>query len=570
MAGIAKRTGRAWLQSLLTLAALCLACGTSVHASAGTGFLVVAPDRGFLGNQELRVVFDEFTRTYSPARLVFVGRDYQGAGSQYADYLHSALIELREAGAAELLAIPFFLTDADPILQRVKSSISAYDHPGAIRWAAAMTDSYLIAQVVLDRAAELSRDPDHEQVIVVGSGATTAANERSMHDALRKVVAYLSRYRSFRDVQTVIYYDQAVPGAEEENQAADAVVTRMAARKGRTLAVLAMLGPKFDHMMALSSSLKRKFSDIDVVFSHDEIVPHPNVMRWLKKTANAYVPATPDQIGIIIMPHGANQIWNDAVDRVVAPLRSKYRIEMAYGMGDPDIIQEAVARLEARDVRRIVFVRMYALARHMQARTDYILGLSDALLSKAQSAGHGAHSTPPPQIRSAAVFASFGGYEESPLITDILHERIVEVSREPAKETVILVAHGEKTDEGNAAWLSIMRTHVERLKAEPHCAQLKAIHAATVREDWPEEREKAVNDVRRVIQDASQNGRVLVIADRLYGAGPYRTLFEGLDYTLNDKGLAHPLLTQWLETGIAKSVSVLAQPQPVADPEVGR
>ncbi len=32
-------------------------------------------------------------------------------------------------------------------------------------------------------------------------------------------------------------------------------------------------------------------------------------------------------------------------------------------------------------------------------------------------------------------------------------------------------------------------------------------------------------------------------------SGPFRTLFEGLHYTLNNKGFAHPVLTQWLETG---------------------
>jgi hypothetical protein len=158
------------------------------------------------------------------------------------------------------------------------------------------------------------------------------------------------------------------------------------------------------------------------------------------------------------------------------------------------------------------------------------------------------------------LFATFGGYEEFSHVAGILHERIMEISREPAHETVFVVAHGEKTDEGNAAWLSVIRAHIERLKQDPHCAQLKAIHAATVREDWPEQREKAVRQVREMIQDASQSGRALIIADLLYGSGPYRTLFEGLDYTLNDKGLAHPVLTQWLETGIARTASILMQP----------
>jgi hypothetical protein len=547
---------------LLRLIVFCLACGAPAHAAAGTGFLVVAPDRGFLGNQEIRTVFETFKVTYTAASLLFIGRDYTGIGSPYAEYVDRAVTELADAGATELVGIPFFLSDADPILQRVKASLPAYNRTMPMRWAASMADSYLIAQVLLDRAGELIQDPAHERMVIVGFGATDAAAEESMHHDLNKFIDYLSRYRPLREASTVVYYDRAAPDAEDRNSAADATLTRMAAKKGRTLAVLATLAPKFDHVMAFAASLKQKFHDIDVTFPKDELLPHPNVLRWLKKTANAYLPAAPAEIGVVIMPHGANQIWNDGVDRVIAPLRSKYQIEMAYGMGDSGIIQEAIARLESRNIRRIVFVRMYALARHLQARTDYILGLAEF---PAAAAGHGSGhdgrgAVPPPQVRSAAMFVAFGGYEESPDVPRILHERIVEISRDPNQETVILVAHGEKTDNGNAAWLSLMHTHIERLKQDPHCARLKAIHAATVREDWPEHRARAVNDVRKIIQDASQQGRALVIADRLYGAGPYRTLFDGLEYSLNDKGLAHPVLTQWLETGIANATAVLAQP----------
>jgi hypothetical protein len=545
----------------LLLATLFTWCSDPIHAALSmTGFLVVAPDRGFLGNQEIRAVFDEFKITYPTASLIFIGRDYAGIGTPYSEYVQRALGELRQAGVSDLVAIPFFVSGADPLLQRVKTSLSDYDHTGTITWAQPMADSYLIGQVVLDRAIELSRDPEHERLMIVGFGATNTANEQSMHRDMSKLVEYLSRYHTFRESQAVVYYDRAGPDAETKNTAADAALMQMAAKKGRTLAILATLGPKFDHSMALAASLKRKFHDVDVIFAHDEVLPHPNVLRWLKKTANAYLPATSAEIGVVIMPHGANQLWNDAVDRLIAPLRSVYPIEMAYGMGDPSIIQDAVSRLEARHIRRIIFVRLYALASHLQARTDYMLGLAEFPVPDSHGGGHNSRPAPPHQIRSAALFASFGGYEESSEVPRILHERIVEISREPARETVILVAHGEKTEEGNARWLSIIQSHIERLKQDPHCAQLKAIRAATVREDWPEQREKAVNDVRRMVQDASQHGHALVIANRLYGAGPYRTLFDGLEYTLNDKGLAHPLLTEWLETGITRMARLLAQP----------
>jgi hypothetical protein len=125
--------------------------------------------------------------------------------------------------------------------------------------------------------------------------------------------------------------------------------------------------------MSLMSRMKTQFREIDVVLSDEELLPHPNVLRWLKKTANAYQPAAASEVGVVIMPHGANQVWNDAVEQVVAPLRATYAIEMAFGMGDARILQEAVSNLEARHMRKIVFVRLYALTRHLKERTDYIL-----------------------------------------------------------------------------------------------------------------------------------------------------------------------------------------------------
>lgn len=183
-----------------------------VHAAPPTtGFLVIAPDRGALGNQDIQGLFEEFKAGYAPASLVFVGRDYKGVHGEHSEYLRRALVDLRQAGAPNVVAISFFLSDADPVLQKVKASLPTYGHPGPISWAEPMSDSYLIGQVVVDRAMELSREPEHEQVIMVGFGATDAANEQAMHADLRKLSDYLARYRPFRESKTLVYYDRAAP-----------------------------------------------------------------------------------------------------------------------------------------------------------------------------------------------------------------------------------------------------------------------------------------------------------------------------------------------------------------------
>lgn len=102
-----------------------------------------------------------------------------------------------------------------------------------------------------------------------------------------------------------------------------------------------------------------------------------------------------------------------------------------------------------------------------------------------------------------------------------------------------------------------MNQNIDLLRQDPHCAKLKAVKALTVREDWPKQREKAVAEVRAAIEEAGKHGRVLVIANRLYGSGPYKKMLQGLTYEINEKGLVDPILTSWLEDGLTRMTAEL-------------
>lgn len=534
---------------------------TELRAGSKTGFLVIAQDRGFLGNQEVHALVQEFQKEY-PAALGWLSRNYSDAESEYAIYLTRAVQELKKAGATELVAIPLFLSEASPVLQRAMPTLPAYAQGLPIRWASAMASDYLIGQVVLDRVEALSQQPEQERLILLGLGAIDEASEKALKADVDNLLAYVQRYKHFREAETVIYYDRAAEEAERKNQEIKSHILSQIAKRGRTIVVPAFIGPKSDRSMAMTARLGKQFKGLNVAYQGAEVLPHPNVLLWLKKTANQFVAARPDEIGVVIMPHGSTLPWNDAAERTIEPIKAKYRIEMAYGMGDPGIIQEAVSRLEQRGVKRIVFVRMYELERHMQPLTDYILGLADSPTIPGHTDGGHAHDAAfPPQIRSAALFSTFGGYTENfPPIAPVLCDRITEISTDPAKETAVLLAHGSNTDEDNNHWLSVIGANIDLVKKDPRCAKFKAIKAATVREDWPEKREKAVADVRKMIEEDAKTGRVLVVANRMYGSGPYKKMLKRLDYVLNEKGLASPAITRWLEEGITKIATALVQP----------
>ncbi|NOS78569.1 MAG: hypothetical protein HOP35_11550 [Nitrospira sp.] len=549
-----------FLHKLSVIAALVMLCASGTPANAATpsqvGFLVVAPDRGFLGNQEVRTLVEEFKKSY-PAALGLVGRDYTGVDGEYAVYLSRAAQELKQAGATDILVIPLFLSDADPLLTRIKPLVPAYTGGLPVRWAPAMAHDYLIGQIVLDRVEALSEQATAERLILVGTGAMDEASAIALKADVDKLLGYVKRYKEFRDTETVIYYDRAADNAEQKNRDIKSRLLAQIAKQGRTLLVPVSIGPKFDTAMSLTSWLGGQFKQTQVVYKPNELLPHPNVLLWLKKTANRETPLSAASLGVVIMPHGSTQPWNDAVESAIQPLMSQYPVEMAYGMGDPHIIQDAVSRLEQRGIRRIVFVRMYALDHHMKSLTDYILGLAEDVPGSDHGGGHDHATEAPPQVRTAALFSTFGGYEQNPAIAQVLHKRIAEMSTDPANETVLLIAHGEGTDEGNDKWLAVMSQNIDRLRQDPHCAKLKAVKALTVREDWPKEREQAVAAVRAAIEAGGENGRVLVIANRLYGSGPYKTMLKGLTYEMNEKGLVDPVLTRWLEDGVRRLTAEL-------------
>ena len=296
--------------------------------------------------------------------------------------------------------------------------------------------------------------------------------------------------------------------------------------------------------MSLTHFFDRRFEDIDIIHNPEEILLHPNILLWMKKTANKYTPLySHEPIGVVIMPHGATQPYNDAIEKTIEPLKSKYKVEMAYGMGDALTIQKAVSKLENQGIKKIVFVRMYPRSDQLKEKTDYILGLSEKIPEQWDG-------LIPPQIRNSSIINTFGGYEEDNLIAGIFLERIKEISKKPSEETIILLAHGSSDDQAEILRKKKMKDHIDWIQKQFN-PTFKNIKGMSLREDWPEKREKALNEIVNIIEEGNKRGKVIVISNRLYGSGPYKHFLKGSNFEMNSKGLApHPNLTRWLEKGI--------------------
>ena len=515
-----------------------------------TGFLVVAPDRGFLGNREVKILFESFRQNYR-ASLAFVEREYGGPDRSYKKFLKESLDKLEEQNLDRVIVISLFLTQQNPVIQDIHNFLRDYKPSFAVDWAEPMVKSYLIAQILFDRIIEISKDPANERLVLMGIGPVDEASEKLLQAEYQALLVQVNKQFSFKETKAVLYYNFLTAEKElrkKKNKEVDQIIIDSAAKKGKALLVPFVMGPKYSHRMSLVHWMNGKFEDYDIRVSTDEILPHPNVLKWMKKTANKYTPLEPNHVGVVIMPHGAQMPYNKATETAIQPLKKKYRIEIAYGMADPWTLAEAVEKLEKQGARKIVVARMYSLGDQFKDKTDYILGLSN---TEPKTRG----GRLPPRVRSSSIFATFGGYEENnSLICEILKDRVQEISKNPEKETVLLIAHGARDDKRDKRWKDILQKHANYIKENTQ-VPFKEIHGLTVREDWPEKHKKAVDEIRSIIQNASIDGRALIISNRLYGSGRYDEFFEGLDYDMNRKGLAlHTNMTDWLDEGIRKTL----------------
>jgi sirohydrochlorin cobaltochelatase len=267
-------------------------------------------------------------------------------------------------------------------------------------------------------------------------------------------------------------------------------------------------------------------------------------------TESARVAATDADYGVLVMAHGGSRQWDAAVLNAVSPLRREFPVAVAFGMADAASLQEAVAELESRGVREIGVVRLFVSGDSFLDRTEQILGLRVGAPSKPVAAAdqhdHAGHGMALWRIDTTSTFAvSAEGLNEAPEMGAILLDRARALSRDPAREDVLVLAHGPGDDPENERWLA----HIDRLAEQTRSTlPFHRVQVATLREDWPEKRVAAERAVRQFIESSRAAGRrTLVVPFRVEGFGPYAEVLEGLDYSANELGLLpHGNVTDWI------------------------
>ncbi|MFQ5950129.1 MAG: CbiX/SirB N-terminal domain-containing protein, partial [Nitrospiria bacterium] len=487
--------------ALLWLTASAVAWPQTGTIPEKTGFLVVAPDRGFLGNREIMEAFSEFEEEYQ-ARRAFIGL-YENFEKHTEEKLNGAIGELIENGADRIVVLPMMLSSGDPYLKKalkllhLKTDASGVDRvinrkKILLDVAKPMGEDILIAQILEDRIREYSKNPVEEKLIVATRGAMNEEEVAIATETIEKLIAKILPRLSFSETDVVVFYSGAAEAdrSQQYEEEVETLIRSMAARPGRTLLIPFHLEYHHTESLGFRQYLHRMVADLSTVRVARDLFPHPNIGRWLRKEATAHLPLMREQVGVVVMAVGGWEVYHEAVRETVRPLRSRYNLEIAFGMADPGTLQEAIEKVERRGARWIVVVRLLDSAAAFREKTEAVLGVD---------------RTPSfyERVRSGAHIVTLGGIEADPLVAEILLDRIKEISREPSNETVILVGYGAGTPDGDARWHKQMERTAQLIQERVN-PPFKAITWANLRKATSESGQAATALRERVeaIQEA--------------------------------------------------------------------
>lgn len=292
-------------------------------------------------------------------------------------------------------------------------------------------------------------------------------------------------------------------------------------------------------------------------------------------------PVSPSRPGVLLLAHGGSGVWDENVLAIVRAVDATYPTEVAFGMATRANIQAAADRLAARGATEIVAVPLFVSSHSSVVRaTAYLLGLRAeappemAIFAKmahgsssqgAQgghggSNGHGAHnghgasaagdgSTP---IVSTLPIRMTDALNSHPILGAIVADRAREISRNPSRESVILVAHGPTGEADNARWLADLQT------LAGHLDGYASVDILSLRDDAKAPvREQATADLRAKVGAAHAAGRDVLIVPVLLSYGGIerglKTRLEGLDYRLPSQGIAPDArLADWVKAAAGR------------------
>ena len=529
-------------------------------STAQTGFLVIAPDRGYAGNQKVRKAFRSLDKNRN-AQLMFA------TDERMKPYLIKALATLKADGAKTIIVMPLYLSASHPQLTHFRTMLKKESNQ-QVTFARPFGGSYLAVELLVQRIRD-SNIVDNS-LIIAGHGVSSKETSTLMHRDIQRIADQAMEDIGDNKIEVVVWPDgEDRELLEAQNEKAWNWVKNLEDGKKTWQIIPFHMGSNLDGMMNFDSELQRSKPKTMVMteFTDNESEFYA---LWMQREANRYIPIKDASVGIVFNAHGSDFHWNQTMRDAVADLSKKIPLEFAFSMADSDDLSKAVKRLEDRGVGVIVIVRVFGMRTSFRHSVERLIGLDiDAPELCLVDEGSRHYGPPPKRLRTTALVVTEGGLADSPFFAKALFDRANKLSSNHGKDTVIVVAHGKGRDEANQQWLKVLESLSKQIN-EMSDGKFKAVKYQTWREDWKDKRGTRIDSVKQMVIDANKDGgTALIIPARTTGEGPTKRFLGDMKYKAGKGFAPHPLFPKWIEDQKDRGLETLKQTRHVWYPALG-
>ncbi len=286
------------------------------------------------------------------------------------------------------------------------------------------------------------------------------------------------------------------------------------------------------------------------MFSDEQILGFMMAMKnfdgWMTNDERRWVipGARKGEVGILVLAHGFKEPGNTQLRAAFQEVAAEYPATFALGMAmmSSDTIAAALRKLEKAGAKKIIVMPITTADNTTLTRQwQYIFGnLEEPAYLDTEIVSSSAELiwTPTPTA--------------SPIVADIMAAYAIELSKDPANETLFILGHGPQSKEDNDKELLILANHAAAIKESIGFADVKFYN---VQDDAPPNVRKAnVAAIRAEVEKASAAGhRIVAVTTQLTASSVVRRLQEdvGPRATFEGRGITeHPLFKDWINEQI--------------------
>lgn len=254
---------------------------------------VLALAHGFKekGNKQFTAAFDDAGEAYPTTYAL-------GMAMMTSEHIQAAVTALEQAGAQTIVILPTTTADNSTLTQQwgyifgLEDESAYLDVPrvqtqARLVWSETPTAHPIMAEIMLDYARELSRDPANELVIIMGHGPQSAADNEKELAILSRHADYLAREGGFMEVKFANVQDDAPTAVRAGNVAVIRGWAQSALDEGHDVVVVTTA-------LTQSGVVGRMKQDVEGVarFNDKGLMQHPRFGAWIDTVVETRVADT--------------------------------------------------------------------------------------------------------------------------------------------------------------------------------------------------------------------------------------------------------------------------------------